>query len=994
MIDEAIARYPWLWTLAWQSTACLAAGLTGSYLLRRQAVRAHQVLLLSLIAAVLVPAISQVVKRNGWGLLEAERAVPGQEAPLAEPQSQVVMTPRVTTNTAVSLRPAVDTAGVSAPSKERFDWAKIIVPLWLAASAALLLRLANQLVLGRHIVRCSETVVAPHITTLIETAREELAIQANVVVRMGDNVRSPVIWCWAPRPILLIPASSYGDDDGLDWASVIRHELAHWKRRDHLNGLLAELMACIMPWQPLTWWTRKRLVALSEEACDDWVIASGQGATRYARTLLGLLPQNQNALIPSVVPSRKGLSGRIHRILHDACGNPSLGPRWAVASVATAVCVILGVALAQTRPASNESQPQTDTMTATSEEFAVPEGKITLRLIDANGQPVLGAKAGAHAQIGPSSILGEEMRWPSAGVSDREGVIALDAKDVFFPSQRDRSALYILHNRRGIGAIQEVTREDIAKGSITVVLKPVCRVHGTLDSTGLASMGMPLRGTGLNISSNNYTLVICSWIGRDHDFDFPLPPGTYKFYAHGAGGQAEDVPRISADTEHKIFEVTIRQGQKDLDLNVIDLAPTKLATLIGGPAPEIGPMKGWKHGPGVSLAQLKGQVVWLHFGGEYPSVSRDLPRLADLHDAFAGKGLTIVAIYNCNSLDQLEQRWAEANERFGGVRDAPFRIAIDGDKTTCEKYGAPTYPRNVLIDPAGTVVGQPNLFYAKEIVSQMLDAREDAMLLNWQRRFNEVYRLADNEVLKRIAPPFIAERMEYYINEHGYQAELIPRGPDVMTFYWDGQLKNWGMTFGRSNTLGQTLNGVLGLKSYEYDGPKSLLDIELPGDWIIRNEASQEVKLRALEQLVAREIGRKIHFEKQSVQREALIVTGRFNFHPPVGTYEDTSVHLYATKTDPDEGAGGGTAQSLDKFLQMLGDRVNMPVIDQTESGEQIHIPYRHHRSSHIGRIQDPQERAKELRVLLDHVTEQTELHFEIRMEPVEVWSLTEPTDG
>ena len=81
MISEILAEHPWLWPLAWQSTLCLAAGLGGSFLLRRHAVRAHQVLLLGLVAAVLIPALSQIVKRNQWGLLVAERAVATPQRP-------------------------------------------------------------------------------------------------------------------------------------------------------------------------------------------------------------------------------------------------------------------------------------------------------------------------------------------------------------------------------------------------------------------------------------------------------------------------------------------------------------------------------------------------------------------------------------------------------------------------------------------------------------------------------------------------------------------------------------------------------------------------------------------------------------------------------------------------------------------------------------------------------------------------------------------------
>ena len=61
-------------------------------------------------------------------------------------------------------------------------------------------------------------------------------------------------------------------------------------RRDHLSALAGELLVCILPWNPLAWWSRSRLAELAELACDDWVLASGLPAADYAESLLGLIP--------------------------------------------------------------------------------------------------------------------------------------------------------------------------------------------------------------------------------------------------------------------------------------------------------------------------------------------------------------------------------------------------------------------------------------------------------------------------------------------------------------------------------------------------------------------------------------------------------------------------------------------------------------------------------------------------------------------------------
>ena len=82
---------------------------------------------------------------------------------------------------------------------------------------------------------------------MINAAKDKLAIQADVVVRCDNRVRSPIIWCWGRHPTLLLPPGSCPRENGLDWPSVICHELAHWKRQDHIQGSIAELMVWRRP---------------------------------------------------------------------------------------------------------------------------------------------------------------------------------------------------------------------------------------------------------------------------------------------------------------------------------------------------------------------------------------------------------------------------------------------------------------------------------------------------------------------------------------------------------------------------------------------------------------------------------------------------------------------------------------------------------------------------------------------------------------------------
>ena len=82
---------------------------------------------------------------------------------------------------------------------------------------------------------------------------------------------------------------------------------------DHRSGLLAEVLACALPWHPLAWWARHRLGQLSELACDDWVLAPVWRPTDYAETLLSLVPAATCDPGPDggIEPSRAFRPGRI-----------------------------------------------------------------------------------------------------------------------------------------------------------------------------------------------------------------------------------------------------------------------------------------------------------------------------------------------------------------------------------------------------------------------------------------------------------------------------------------------------------------------------------------------------------------------------------------------------------------------------------------------------------------------------------------------------------
>ena len=347
-----------------QGTACLALGLAASCVLRHRAARAHQALLTALLASVLMPSLYLAAGHWELGLLASRTTPPAQEATETQPLDIPPPT------TALAYEPGPPVIGEPVAEDPAYDaattrvpWGIIGLACWIAATATLLIRLVLRFILGLHVVHMARPLESERLCRAIETAKSKLGISGSVDVRCSKEVRSPVIWCWGTRPVLLVHESASHCRDNTDWVGVFCHELSHWKRLDHISGLFAEVLAAVFPWHPFVWWTRGRLLKLSEQVCDDWVVASGQIGLDYAQSLLDLAPAGQAAFVPTIVGKEKAMKERIRRIVRNECDNPRIGVRWAMGVSALAVLASVGAALAQQRPAAPErredgQQPQ------------------------------------------------------------------------------------------------------------------------------------------------------------------------------------------------------------------------------------------------------------------------------------------------------------------------------------------------------------------------------------------------------------------------------------------------------------------------------------------------------------------------------------------------------------------------------------------------------------------------------------------------------------
>ena len=164
----------------------------------------------------------------------------------------------------------------------------------------------------------AEEVEDPAWTDLVEELVDRFYLGRSVKLLQTTRTLMPVTWGFF-RPIILLPVEAE------DWSEerrryVLTHEFAHIARWDCLTQLFSQFALAIHWFNPLVWWTNRRLRLEQEKACDDRVIEMGLKPSVYAQHLLDIARSVQASWISPISavamarPSQ--LEGRLLSILN------------------------------------------------------------------------------------------------------------------------------------------------------------------------------------------------------------------------------------------------------------------------------------------------------------------------------------------------------------------------------------------------------------------------------------------------------------------------------------------------------------------------------------------------------------------------------------------------------------------------------------------------------------------------------------------------------
>ncbi len=122
---------------------------------------------------------------------------------------------------------------------------------------------------------------------LAQRLAEPMGITRAPEVWLLPAVVSPMLWSVGGRPRILFPKDLLSRLDEGAVATLLTHELAHYRRGDHRVRLLEFLASGLFWWHPVLWLARRELEISEEKCCDAWVVSQFPAAQRqYADALL------------------------------------------------------------------------------------------------------------------------------------------------------------------------------------------------------------------------------------------------------------------------------------------------------------------------------------------------------------------------------------------------------------------------------------------------------------------------------------------------------------------------------------------------------------------------------------------------------------------------------------------------------------------------------------------------------------------------------------
>lgn len=308
---------------------------------------------------------------------------------------------------------------------------------------------------------------------------------------------------------------------------------------------------------------------------------------------------------------------------------------------------------------------------------------------------------------------------------------------------------------------------------------------------------------------------------------------------------------------------------------------------------------------------------------------------------------------------------------------------------------------------------------------------------DWMPAIRKAYELKDGEYVRRVAAPYIKERIELYMDTYG-----PPKNPDSdraarkeyeeeyerwMTLFieQDGRKLRRRMTISsvglasspdkqRGDNLFEVYEAVLCITGYE--SPECIIDpafaksplfekgnLLVHGDFVVRRNAPMEKLAPQLQTILNKELKIPVRLSVDHVERDVFVVTGKFNLKQPSWQQKKNTLDVYATEGGVNKDfdyfdlekkrAYKGPVESLQysgaptAFVRFLGNRIKTRMVWDEPLPAGPNFSWNNHKIKNPNKQEEADDRDPDK--VLKHASEQTGLRFTKARRAVPVLVLT-----
>ncbi len=165
----------------------------------------------------------------------------------------------------------------------------LLISVWLTGVALIMAHTAQGAIRLRRVARKKSVSADTRIHRIYAKCLSEFGIGKALPLRVTEEIASPALTALF-RPAILLPLNFVEKASDTELMFTLKHELTHYRRKDHLICMLMRALEAIYWFNPAVWLAAKQMLLDMESACDSMVVSNmaNDEKTHYANTVLDM----------------------------------------------------------------------------------------------------------------------------------------------------------------------------------------------------------------------------------------------------------------------------------------------------------------------------------------------------------------------------------------------------------------------------------------------------------------------------------------------------------------------------------------------------------------------------------------------------------------------------------------------------------------------------------------------------------------------------------